>query len=70
MKGTRPYIIAALLLLTTGCEIMPRNTLRDCRTQCTDNKKPAACYNFCDCIHKQGRSLDSCLGEYENRRLH
>lgn len=44
---------------------MPRNTLKDCRAQCADDKKPNACYNFCDCIHKQGRSLDSCLDEYE-----
>lgn len=43
---------------------MPRNTLKDCRQQCKDSKKSKACYEFCDCIHKQGHTLDSCLNEY------
>ena len=44
---------------------MPRNTLKDCRQQCKDSKKSKACYEFCDCIHKQGQPLDSCLYKYE-----
>jgi hypothetical protein len=52
------------LLLVTSCEIMPRNTLKDCRQQCKESKKAKACYEFCDCIHKQGQPLDSCLDKY------
>jgi hypothetical protein len=44
---------------------MPRNTLKDCRQQCPDSKKSKACYDFCDCIHKQGLPLDSCLDKYD-----
>ncbi|MCW3073910.1 MAG: hypothetical protein JWP69_979 [Flaviaesturariibacter sp.] len=55
----------AVLLFTTSCEIMPRNSLKDCRTQCKDSKKSKACYEFCDCIHKRGEPLDSCLDKYD-----
>lgn len=53
-----------VLTLTNAYSIMPRNTLKDCRTQCKNSRKSKACYDFCDCIHKQGRLLDSCLKEY------
>ena len=57
-------VLIVVLLLTNAYSIMPRNTLKDCQTQCRDSRKSKACYNFCDCIHKQGRLLDSCLKEY------
>ena len=59
-----PIIIVAVLTFITACEIMPRNTLKDCREQCKDSKKSKACYDFCDCIHKEGQPLDSCLAKY------
>lgn len=51
-------------ILATACEIMPRNSLKDCREQCKDSKKSQACYDFCDCIHNVGQPLDSCLDKY------
>ena len=57
-------IFTAALMLMGACEIMPRNTLRDCRVQCKDSKKSKACYDFCDCIHKDGQPLDTCLDKY------
>lgn len=46
-------------------DIMPRNTYSDCMTQCiAENSK--GCYTFCDCIHKQGKSLEICLKELNN----
>ncbi|HVG16726.1 MAG TPA: hypothetical protein VM935_17255 [Chitinophagaceae bacterium] len=58
-------IILSSLLFASSCEIMPRNTLKDCRQQCDESKKSKACYEFCDCIHKRGEPLDSCLDKYE-----
>jgi hypothetical protein len=55
----------ASMLLISACEIMPRNTLKDCQVQCKNSKKSKACYDFCDCIHKYGNSLDSCLNAYD-----
>ena len=58
-------IVILILVFATSCEIMPRNTLKDCQLQCKDSKKSKACYDFCDCIHNQGQPLDSCLDKYE-----
>ncbi len=53
------------MFLFSSCEIMPRNTLSDCRQQCDDSDKSKACYDFCDCIHVDGQPLDSCLDKYD-----
>ncbi|MCD6018990.1 MAG: hypothetical protein K0S53_2111 [Bacteroidetes bacterium] len=50
-------ISITLLILTCSCEIMPRNTLKDCRAQCKGSTKSKACLEFCDCIHKRGSLL-------------
>ena len=57
-------IFIGVLVFTSACEIMPRNSLSDCREQCKGSKKSKACYDFCDCIHKDGQPLDSCLDKY------
>ena len=58
-------ICCSMFVLAGACEIMPRNSLRDCREQCKDSKKSKACFEFCDCIHNAGQPLDSCLDKYE-----
>jgi len=44
-------------------DIMPRNTFSDCKTQCID-ENDKSCIDFCECIHKEGKSLEKCLEEY------
>ncbi len=62
---TLPGIFIAAMVFTTACfNIQPHNNLSDCREQCKGSKKSRACYDFCDCIHKEGQSLDSCLDKY------
>lgn len=46
-------------------KIMPRNTISDCRIQC-DGDNDEDCFNFCDCIHTEGKSLEKCLNGYNN----
>jgi uncharacterized membrane protein YphA (DoxX/SURF4 family) len=58
-------VIAVALIMLVGYDIKPRNTMKDCLTQCDDKKDPAACIQFCECIHKKGESLKKCLAEYE-----
>jgi hypothetical protein len=53
------------LVFSSACEIMPRNSLKDCQLQCKDSNNPKACYDFCDCIHKNCQPLDTCLAEYD-----
>lgn len=54
----------ALIIIGTSYlwEIGPGNSEAECRNQC--NKNPGAC-EFCDCIYKQGNSLDSCLAAFK-----
>jgi hypothetical protein len=56
------------LVLTSACELMPRNTIRDCRDQCSDIGKPKACMEFCNCIHLKGEALNKCLDEYDKAK--
>jgi len=64
MKIILTILITALVFFS-ACEMMPRNNINDCREQCKGSKKSKACYEFCDCIHKDGHSLDSCLEKYD-----
>jgi hypothetical protein len=61
--------LSIVLILFMSCEIMPRNSLKDCRMQCPDSQKSKACYDFCDCIHKDGQPLDSCLAKFNSAPL-
>ncbi|MFD1756325.1 hypothetical protein ACFSC6_14040 [Rufibacter sediminis] len=68
----KPYSIVymAALVILTSCELMPRNSTKDCRQQCPDSDNPEACYDFCDCIHANCQPLDKCLNEYEQAKKH
>jgi hypothetical protein len=62
--GAAATVVVVVLVLTNVYDIMPRNTIRDCDTQCKDSKNPKAYMDFCDCIHTKGQPLDQCLHEY------
>lgn len=40
-----------------------RNTLQDCYSDCKDSDDNQSCYDFCDCIHKEGKSFNACAEE-------
>ena len=44
--------------------IRPRNTYSQCIRQFRGSNRTKAGYDFCDCIHQQGRSLGGCLDAY------
>ena len=45
-------------------EIVPGNSEEECKNQCATSKNPAECEEFCDCIYKKGKPLDSCLAAF------
>jgi hypothetical protein len=45
--------------------LMPRNTLTDCESQCDDSENPEACKVFCESIHNSGQDLNKSLDKYE-----
>ena len=63
-------VICTIVLIVSisqfGYDAMPRNSLSDCKKQFINTKNEAAGFNFCECIHNNGRPLDECLEEFEN----
>jgi uncharacterized membrane protein YphA (DoxX/SURF4 family) len=63
--GVFATFLAVGFTVTHVYSIMPRNTLKDCETQCDDSKNPQACKIFCESIHNDGQDLDKSLREYK-----
>ena len=57
-------VLAIILFIRFGFDIMPRNSFKDCNSEFVGTNRTKAGATFCDCIHKQGQPLDSCLKEY------
>ena len=49
-------------------DIRPGNEEAECKNGCKSSDSPNACQGFCDCIYKQGNSLNACLNEYRARK--
>ncbi len=48
-----------------GLEVMPQNSLGDCKSQFTGTDKEVLGYEFCECVHTVGNPLDDCLERLE-----
>ena len=62
--GVIATVMAIILFIRFGFDIMPRNSLKDCNSEFVGTNRTKAGARFCDCIHKQGQPLNSCLKEY------
>jgi uncharacterized membrane protein YphA (DoxX/SURF4 family) len=51
-----------------GYDVMPRNSLSDCKKQFENSRNETAGFKFCECIHNDGQPLDECLKEFENSK--
>ncbi|MDX5340706.1 MAG: DoxX family protein [Cyclobacteriaceae bacterium] len=59
-----------IMVYRFGYEALPRNSLELCQKQFVGTGHEAAGKEFCECIHIQGRPLDSCLEQFElNKNL-
>ncbi|MFY0630711.1 MAG: DoxX family protein [Flavobacteriaceae bacterium] len=65
--GVIATIGITLAVFIFGHDVMPRNSLSDCKKQFVNTENEAVGFEFCECIHKKGNSLDECLTEFENR---
>ena len=61
-------VVLTIAFARFGYEVMPRNSLSDCKKQFVNTKNEAAGFKFCECIHKDGKDLDECLKEFENAK--
>ena len=59
-------LVVFLVMIHTSVlyKILPRNTIADCKNQCQGETNGEACINFCECIHKEGKSLETCLDNF------
>ena len=64
------FLIVIGTLFTTNnlFELVPRNSYKDCSKQFKNTQLQETNFDFCDCIHHQGKSLDECLNFYENSK--
>jgi len=62
--GVIATVIAIILFIRFGFDVMPRNSSKDCNSQFVGTNRTKAGARFCDCIHKQGQQLNRCLKEY------
>ncbi|WP_454804671.1 hypothetical protein [Mucilaginibacter phyllosphaerae] len=65
--GVLASFLAVGFTVTHIYNILPRNTLTDCETQCDSSENPEACKEFCESIHIKGQDLDRSLDKYERK---
>lgn len=63
--GVVATFLAVGFTVTHLYNLMPRNTLKGCETQCADSENPEGCKIFCEGIHNKGQDLNKSLDEYE-----
>lgn len=56
-------VLLTVLIVTQSYDKKTRNTLQDCYSDCKDSDETQPCYDFCDCIHKEGKSFSKCSEE-------
>lgn len=66
--GVIATIVLLLITISGIYQIKPRNSFADCIRQFNGTNKTKAGCAFCDCIHKQGKSLNACLAEYNKAK--
>lgn len=65
-SGVIITVALTILFAQFGYNVMPRNSLSDCKKQFENTTNEAVGFQFCECIHSKGQTLDECLKEYEN----
>ncbi|MGK0412401.1 MAG: putative membrane protein YphA (DoxX/SURF4 family) [Polaribacter sp.] len=59
-------VVLTISFARFGYDVMPRNSLSDCKKQFKNTKNETAGFEFCECIHNDGQPLDECLKGFEN----
>jgi uncharacterized membrane protein YphA (DoxX/SURF4 family) len=62
-------VVAAVIVINAFMyDIRPGNSQLECTNGCRNNARPEDCNRFCNCIYIDGKTLDSCLEEYEKKK--
>ncbi|WP_417360531.1 DoxX family protein [Galbibacter sp.] len=57
-----------IIMFFVGREILPRNSLSQCKRQYAKTELEDAGNVFCECVHVNGKPLDECLAEFEKAK--
>lgn len=66
--GVLAVVVSVIVINIFIFEIRPGNSLLECTNGAAGSKYPRASGDFCDCIYKQGKTLDKCLVEYKQAK--
>jgi len=63
--GVTTVVALIIVFARFGFEVMPRNSMQDCKKQFENTKMEGKGYEFCECIHIDGASLQQCLRNFQ-----
>ena len=67
-SGVIITVVLTVVWAEFGLEVMPRNSLSDCKKQFEHTENEEAGFTFCECIHTDGAPLDTCLSAFESSK--
>jgi len=70
-SGVVAIFALIIFIFLNGFDIMPRNSMSDCRKQYAKTIYEMIGNQFCECVHSEGNPLDDCLQNFsiEKKRL-
>ncbi len=66
--GVIATIGVLILFFIYGHQVMPKNSLSECKKQFIGSENEIEGIQFCECIHQQGKSLEECLDIYKKAK--
>ncbi|MDA9072164.1 DoxX family protein [bacterium] len=66
--GVAATFALTILIFLKGFDIMPRNSISDCKKQYYNTKYETIGNEFCECVHSKGNLLDNCLYEFAEKK--
>lgn len=66
--GVLTTFAITILISLKGFDIMPRNSLSDCKKQYKNTEYETIANDFCDCVHTEGNPLNDCLEVFEEKK--
>lgn len=67
-SGVIITVALTILFAGYGYDVMPRNSLSDCKKQFENTRNEDIGFEFCKCIHNDGQTLNYCLKEFKNSK--
>ncbi|BAO56214.1 hypothetical protein [Nonlabens marinus] len=67
--GVVAVMVLTVVISEFGFDVMPRNSVGDCQQQFEGTENEVAGFEFCECIHSEGESLENCLKAYEVKAI-